>query len=295
VEPRVDIIIPTHDRPDLTAKAVQSVFAQTYDGWRVILSDDASRPDTVRALRRLASHPRIVLVESRINKGPQAARQRGLDHSYAELVALLDSDDRWHPAKLQAQLDVLDDFDLVLCWHQWLDEGEVRAIRRPSGHGSLPPNLTTNMSTPLIRRRAIDEAGGLLPSGTPSLRTAEGIEFYVRLAKSATYTVAPQPLVDCLHHGNERSSGRHGTLEAANDLAYTVEKHAAFLARWPHDYSVLLARTASRYLEVGQISQGFDYMSRSIRMAPDTKRQLVLLRRFGPHAAKRLALTAIGR
>jgi glycosyltransferase involved in cell wall biosynthesis len=238
--------------------------------------------------------PRVVLVESETNSGPQSSRQRGLNRSDAELVAILDSDDWWHPDKLQTQADVLEDFDVVLCWHRWTHNNAVQSTRRPQGQGKFPPNLTTNMSTPLIRRRALDLAGGFLPPGTPSLRTAEGIEFYVRIAQHADYTVAPQVLADCLAHTGARSSSLHGTASAADDLAYTVETHRAFLNRWPHDYSVLLGRTAARYLEVGQTRRGLGYLRRSIAIGPGMRERRQLIRRFGPHAVKRLLLAAIG-
>lgn len=291
----IDVIIPTYERIDMTRQAVASVERQTFPDWRVIIVDDASKSETVAELHALTSDPRVTVVESPANAGPQSARQRGLEHSDAAYVALLDSDDRWMPRKLERQVAAIDGVDVVLCWHQWVRQGvPAKDVAQPSGSGSLSPTLTSNMSTPLIRRTALDAAGGMRPPGTPSLRTGEGVEFFVRLAKYATYRVVPELLVKCYNHTGPRSSSAHGTLSAAHDLSYVVRKHDEFLRRWPNDYAVLLARTSARYIAAGCLDKGLDLMRQAVNVASWGQRA-DLLRRFGPFTVKRLALSVLGR
>src|SRR4051794_21788013 len=97
--PKVAIIVPTRNRKDLLAQTIQSVFAQTYDNWEMLVVDDASDDGTPKLVEDLARHePRLRLIQlAPPRTGAPAARNTGVALSSAPLVIFLDSDDLLAP------------------------------------------------------------------------------------------------------------------------------------------------------------------------------------------------------
>lgn len=92
--PRFSVVIPTYDRVDLLRRTLDSVFAQEYTDFEVIVVDDGSRDATSELLRELGDRVRGLRQE---NQGPSAARNLGIAQARGEYVCTLDSDDLWFP------------------------------------------------------------------------------------------------------------------------------------------------------------------------------------------------------
>ena len=99
-QPLVSVIIPTYNRAWCLFEAIDSVLAQTYTNYALIVVDDGSTDDT----NKLLSHCKGITVIQQTNQGVSAARNRGIAASKGELIAFLDSDDLWQPEKLDAQV-----------------------------------------------------------------------------------------------------------------------------------------------------------------------------------------------
>jgi len=106
--PRVSVVIPTHNRGELLARAVDSALAQTVDDIEVLVVDDGSI-DGTRALIEDYADPRVRYLAHDANRGVSAARNTGVEAARGDYVAFLDSDDEWLPRKLDRQLSALDD------------------------------------------------------------------------------------------------------------------------------------------------------------------------------------------
>lgn len=106
-EQLVSVIIPTYNRASKCVEAVQSVLAQTHRQVEVLVIDDGSTDDTESRLSAMDGRIRYLRQE---NAGVSAARNRGLVEARGAYVAFLDSDDRWMPWKLEAQLNILTQF-----------------------------------------------------------------------------------------------------------------------------------------------------------------------------------------
>lgn len=103
----VSVIIPTWNRGSRVSLAIDSVLAQTYPNWELIVVDDGSTDDTAGVVAaRSASDARIRYVYQ-CNAGVAAARNRGLATAEGDYIAFLDSDDAWEPWKLELQLRCL--------------------------------------------------------------------------------------------------------------------------------------------------------------------------------------------
>jgi len=116
----VSVIVPLHNKGRYIGRALNSVFAQTYKDFQVVVVDDGSiddGPDIVRKYR----DRRLRLIQQ-ANAGPGAARNRGIRETTGRYVAFLDADDEWLPDFLKVTLDHLKrNTDCVLCTVGFID------------------------------------------------------------------------------------------------------------------------------------------------------------------------------
>jgi glycosyltransferase involved in cell wall biosynthesis len=99
--PAVSVIIPTFNRSKLVVNAVESVLAQTYRDYEIIVVDDGSTDNTAEALKPYMDRIRYVY---QANLGTSAAKNKGIQVARGKWISVLDSDDLWLPTKLEAQL-----------------------------------------------------------------------------------------------------------------------------------------------------------------------------------------------
>jgi glycosyltransferase involved in cell wall biosynthesis len=100
----VSIILPTYDRLEFLRTAIDSVFAQTFEDWELIIADDGSSADTRTYLRTLDDPPRVTVIWLPHTGRPSVVRNAALREAQGEYVAFLDSDDVWLPKKLEIQV-----------------------------------------------------------------------------------------------------------------------------------------------------------------------------------------------
>jgi glycosyltransferase involved in cell wall biosynthesis len=100
----VSCIIPVYNRAARVVDAVKSVLEQDYPEFELIVIDDGSTDATEEALLPFLDNPRFVYLRQP-HSGVSAARNHGIRKSRGEWIALLDSDDRWLPGKLSAQIE----------------------------------------------------------------------------------------------------------------------------------------------------------------------------------------------
>jgi glycosyltransferase involved in cell wall biosynthesis len=185
---RVSIVTPFLNAGPFIREAVESVLAQTYPDWELLLVDDGSTDgSTAIAQAFAAAHPdriRYLSHDGRVNKGASASRNLATTVARGELVAFLDADDVYLPDKLGAQVPLLDAhpeagmlYGGTEYWHSWTGRPEDRARdwvwRRfgvPADTTIAPPRLLATflrdggtvpcMGSVLARRRAIEQVGG---------------------------------------------------------------------------------------------------------------------------------------
>ncbi len=103
--PLVSVVMPAYNAGRFVEAAIRSVMAQTVTDWELLVLDDGSTDNTCQLVEQLAEQdPRIHLLPNGQNMGVARTRNRGFDLCRGRYVALLDSDDVWHPEKLQKQL-----------------------------------------------------------------------------------------------------------------------------------------------------------------------------------------------
>ena len=134
--PKVSVFIPVYNRERYLCAAVNSILAQTFTDFELLLVDDGSTDGSLALLERYAARDSRVRVEiNGANLGIPRTRNRGLELARGEYIALLDSDDYAYPGRLQAQVRFLDahrDHVQVGSWGSFMDEdGRLgRRVRR---------------------------------------------------------------------------------------------------------------------------------------------------------------------
>jgi teichuronic acid biosynthesis glycosyltransferase TuaG len=103
--PLVSIITPSWNVERLIGETIESVQAQTFGDWELLIADDCSTDRTATVIEGYAAKdPRIKLIRQPCNGGPALARQAAIEHAQGRFMAFLDSDDLWLPTKLERQL-----------------------------------------------------------------------------------------------------------------------------------------------------------------------------------------------
>ena len=103
----ISVIIPTYNTALLIGRTLRSVLDQSCQDFEILIVDDCSTDDTLDAVRRI-DDPRIRIFRQEENRGPAAARNRGLSEAKGEYCAFLDGDDYWEPDFLKETSAFLD-------------------------------------------------------------------------------------------------------------------------------------------------------------------------------------------
>ena len=194
--PLVSVVIPTYNRADILADAINSVFAQTYDDIQVIVVDDGSTDDTSELVENFPE----VMYHKQKNRGANAARNTGIELSNGEYVAFLDADDRWASEKIERQVDAFaaagDDCGLIHTGIERQDFGNNLIDRvippdpKESKRRLLLGNYVGTFSTVMVRSGVFDKVG-LLDEDLPSW---QDWEFYLRVADEFGFARIKEPL-----------------------------------------------------------------------------------------------------
>lgn len=119
----VSIITPTYNCASYIAETIDSVIAQTYGNWEMIIVDDCSTDNTKEIVSRY-SDTRIKYYCLERNSGAAAARNKALSLAKGQWVAFLDSDDLWLPTKLERQLDFMMRNEISFSYHRYSEISE---------------------------------------------------------------------------------------------------------------------------------------------------------------------------
>src|SRR5215204_4071416 len=183
----VSVIMIFFNAEKFMDEAIQSVFAQSYLDWELILVDDGSRDASTQIAMTYANRNpnrvRYLAHPEGQNRGMSASRNLGVQQARGDYVAFLDADDVYLPEKLDRQVAILRKhpeaamvYGATMHWYSWTDKAEDRERDLPRKLGVSvdtliePPKLvilflrhlawTPGTCGVLIRRKAIEEVGG---------------------------------------------------------------------------------------------------------------------------------------
>ena len=139
--PAFSVVMAAHDNAATIGEAIGSVQGQTRSDWELLVVDDCSRDGTPQVAGEFTD-PRIRVVRQTENRGPGAARNRGIALAQAPIVCPLDSDDLWLPEYLETMAHALDSSPsvAVVCSDAWVfDEGTGRVRKTSAVEMQRPP------------------------------------------------------------------------------------------------------------------------------------------------------------
>ena len=181
---RISVVIPSFNRRHTLSRALDSVLAQTLPAAEIIVVDDGSTDETAAMLSE--HYPSVVCLKQ-ANRGVSAARNLGILTAKSEWIALLDSDDCWHPEKLHRQCDALlhapEKYYLCHTEEIWIRNGRrVNPRHRHAKHGGwiyqrCLPLCAISPSAALIHKQVFTQVGVF----NEALPACEDYDFWLRV------------------------------------------------------------------------------------------------------------------
>jgi glycosyltransferase involved in cell wall biosynthesis len=230
--PKVSVIIITYNRAQLLKTAMQTVLAQTFEDFELLIIDDGSPDDTENTVKSFHD-PRVRYVKHAQNQGEGGARNTGIQHAEGEYIAFLDDDDEWLPNKLQLQVRLLDaqpkqvGFVHSALINFYADTGEEvekkRSVEAVSGQvfdRLLQENFVI-LSTVMARKACFDAVGPF------DLSIPAGLDYdmWVRLSQRYAFAYIDVPLIKYRIH--RHNLGSNFSLQIRGQEAF-FNKYAAY-------------------------------------------------------------------
>lgn len=184
-QPTVSVVTPAYNAARFIEETMDSVRAQTYQDWEMIVVDDQSTDKTVELVKQYEQmDSRIQLVQLEQNSGSAIARNTAMDHAKGKYIAFLDSDDRWLPEKLTKQLHFMQENDLAFTFTKYIrmhESGELTngVSRAPVklGYDDLMKRCVIGCLTVMIDREKIGEERMV------NIRTRQDYAFWLTITR----------------------------------------------------------------------------------------------------------------
>ena len=197
--PKISVIMPVYNGEQTIQETIESVLAQTFSDFELIVINDGSTDATLEIVTFIQD-PRVKVI-SQPNRGSYPARNVGIQHALGELIAFLDADDLWTADKLEAQRKALQanpQAAVAYSWTDFIDEfgqslGQGIHVTK-NGHvlaDLLENNFIVNGSNALIRKEALFSVGGF----DDSFVSAGDWDLWLRLAARYHFVCVPAPQV----------------------------------------------------------------------------------------------------
>ena len=251
----LSIIIPTHNRPQLLQRAVNSALAQTIKDFEVIVVDDCSSKPV-----NLPEHPRLRIIRLSENQGVSAARNIGAKAATGRWISYLDDDDELLPNMAQVSLEALKNTTLpkpvaVLSGIEVIDrEGRIVKTRIPptlprGSHFGLeeiePSQSFLSKQTLVVEKKVLLSINGF----DESFVSRETTELFLRLSSVCSILGIPQITYKLIKH-----EGFHLSKDTRRQKSFIslVNKHRETFQAHPKSFADLIYNEAAMSYKLGQ-------------------------------------------
>ena len=194
---KISVVIPTLNRINTLQRALDSVINQTYKPAEIIVVDNGSSDGTLKFLRE--QYPKItILTENKL--GVSSARNKGIKKSINQWIALLDSDDAWHPRKLEIQTSMLDsalkEYNLIHTDEVWFRNNKhINQMKKHKKQGGYIFERCLSLccispSSVLFKKNILDKVGLF----DESLPVCEDYDMWLKICSSEEVLFAQDKL-----------------------------------------------------------------------------------------------------
>gem|GEM_PF-739730 len=227
-KPLVSVIVPTHNRPELLAKALRSIQDQTFRDFEIIVVNDAGI-DVSRLVEHFNNMGTILYINKKTNEGLAAARNSAIRAARGKYIAYLDDDDTYYPDHLQILSDYLENSDSQVAYtnaHRALQEqkGETfTTVNRdiPYSEKFDAERLLVENFIPVLcvmhEKQCLEQVGLF----DESLPRHEDWDLWIRLSQKFQFIHIPKTTAEFTHRITDPSGMTSGTLPS---MLSTLEK-----------------------------------------------------------------------
>jgi len=220
----VSVVIPVFNGERFLREAVQSVLDQKYSSLEIIIVDDGSTDGTATVASNLHGPVRYL---RQANKGPGAARNRGIENAQGSLIAFTDADDLWPAGKLELQLPYLmTDATIEIVMgriQQVLLSGTVSGPTKADEIAE--PAFSVNLGSAIIRRSVFDRVGLF----DETMRYSEDVDWFMRAREggAAIMTIDAVTLFYRQHEENMTRGKSPSELNVLKALKRSLDRRRA--------------------------------------------------------------------
>ena len=216
--PLVSIIVPTYNRASFLSECIDSVLAQSYPNWELIIVDDGSTDQSKSIIESYLTDERI-RYHYQENQGQSVARSVAIDQACGEYIAFLDSDNMWLPNRLAMGLKAFDQdssigvsYGDIITINEQGDELSKENMTRHSGRivDRLLMDNFVSMNTTLTKKTAIDQVGGM----NRNIKRADDYDLWLRLSGQFKFKYIPEFMAYYRVMENQISSNKDGRFQS---------------------------------------------------------------------------------
>ncbi|MFV1951556.1 MAG: glycosyltransferase family 2 protein [Nitrospinota bacterium] len=252
--PEISIIIPVYNRPLLVKEAIDSVMAQTYTDFELIVVDDGSTDTTADVIQKYIETYSNISVHLRYiyqsGLGVSAARNNGIDAANGKLTTFLDSDDLWQPNKLKRQMEFFASHpEAKICYTDeiWIRHNKrvnpCKVHQKYSGRifEHCLPCCIISPSSVIIKKEVLEEVGLF----DESLPACEDYDLWLRIAGRFKVDILPEQLIIKRNGYPEQLSRKYWGMDRFRVQA--MEKHINSPYLNENEHRLLLEQLVKKY------------------------------------------------
>lgn len=274
-KPKVSIITPTFNRADYILESVDSVLAQSFQDWELLIVDDGSYDNTKELLQPYLNDQRIHYFYQQ-NQGQSVARNYALTKALGEFVCFLDSDNRWLPFKLHHQIGLMEKkpdvgvvYGDVATINESGEEISRKNMKRYSGHiaAQMLKDNCVSMNTAMARRTCFEQIGG----AKKNRRVADDYEIWLRISARFIFHYESDFYAEYRVMEDQISSDKRRRFEANEEIILD------FLKEFPDAVSrterrkglcFFYSRKARYYATIGDYKTAFSSIRKALTQQP---------------------------
>ncbi|OHD06349.1 MAG: hypothetical protein A2086_15530 [Spirochaetes bacterium GWD1_27_9] len=198
---KISVIIPTYNRAKTILEAINSVLNQTVLPYEILICDDGSTDNTKDLVLGL-SNPIVKWLECGRNGRPAIPRNIGIKNATGDFIAFLDSDDVWHPDKLQVQIDALTKSNcLAVCANakrfipsKGLEGNLLNLNKTTISFNDLLFANSIICSSVIIEKKVFDKVYGFPEE--PKFKAIEDYALWLRILTLSNFAYIDEPLLN---------------------------------------------------------------------------------------------------
>lgn len=226
----VSVIMPTYNCASFIEASINSVLAQTVTDWELLIEDDCSTDSTIEVLKPyLEKYPQIHYHCLEKNGGPAAARTEALRKANGKYIAFLDSDDLWHPEKLEKQIAFMKKtgVDFTATAYSQMDEAgnDLHTICLPPKRMNY--NKCIRLSNPIGNLTVIYDQEKLGRFEVPPIKKRNDFALWLKILKKTKYCYGMDEVLATYRLGRTGSVSKNKLAQAKYhwQLYHEIEGH----------------------------------------------------------------------